>query len=427
MSKKLIRRIAICIVLFSLMVILVFQFAWGSDGRFLPGTTVLGLDVAAKTPEEIRSDVDSLLTDREIIIETTDGVIITKMPAVVADQVVTDTLIRATEYTLLQRLIPGSVFWIGRALSVNKFDVELDVSAIITKIPRESSEGYVAVGDNITNMVEPKIGFVFDDMTLRDKLTHAQVGAENEHIIISATVNQPKISLEQLQTKAAELEDARAAAEEAFKGKSLALFTIGTDGYWDMGLDPDYVYTSASTYKLFIAYTMARKVEAGEWSWNDRLNGRSLESCLEIMIVDSNNECPEAWLIRLGFSHVNAMVHEISGLSNTQIANGNMQTSPRDLGAFLLQLYRGKLMNTENTEKLINLMKRQKYRDGIPTGVAPNKVADKVGFLFGLLHDAAIVYSEQGDYILVIMTDGSSWENIAKIAAAIAPATSALK
>ena len=33
----------------------------------------------------------------------------------------------------------------------------------------------------------------------------------------------------------------------------------------------------------------------------------------------------------------------------------------------------------------------------------------------GLLHDAAIVYSPSGTYVLVIMTDGSSWAEIAAL------------
>ena len=50
----------------------------------------------------------------------------------------------------------------------------------------------------------------------------------------------------------------------------------------------------------------------------------------------------------------------------------------------------------------------------MPAG-ASGSVADKVGFLNGLLHDAAIVYSPKGDYALTVMSDGSSWANIAEI------------
>ena len=61
-------------------------------------------------------------------------------------------------------------------------------------------------------------------------------------------------------------------------------------------------------------------------------------------------------------------------------------------------------------------MKENVYVSGIPTGVPGATVADKVGFMDGLLHDAAIIYSTKGDYVLIIMTNGSSWGNIAALA-----------
>ena len=60
-------------------------------------------------------------------------------------------------------------------------------------------------------------------------------------------------------------------------------------------------------------------------------------------------------------------------------------------------------------------MKANVYRQGIPAG-ANGQVADKVGFMDNLLHDAAIVYSPNGTYVLAVMTEGSSWATIADLA-----------
>ena len=65
-------------------------------------------------------------------------------------------------------------------------------------------------------------------------------------------------------------------------------------------------------------------------------------------------------------------------------------------------------------DRLIGAMKRNIYRQGIPSGTSAT-VANKVGFLWNLLHDASIVYSPKGTYVLVILTDGSSWGNIAQL------------
>ena len=60
------------------------------------------------------------------------------------------------------------------------------------------------------------------------------------------------------------------------------------------------------------------------------------------------------------------------------------------------------------------MFKANVYRKGIPAGTN-GTVANKVGFLNGLLHDAAIVYGSNSKYVLAIMTDGSSWNNIAEL------------
>jgi hypothetical protein len=61
-------------------------------------------------------------------------------------------------------------------------------------------------------------------------------------------------------------------------------------------------------------------------------------------------------------------------------------------------------------------MKGNVYRQGIPSGIPNARVADKVGFLDALLHDASIVYSPKGTYVLIILTNNASWGNIAELA-----------
>lgn len=68
--------------------------------------------------------------------------------------------------------------------------------------------------------------------------------------------------------------------------------------------------------------------------------------------------------------------------------------------------------------RLISAMTANVYRKGIPAG-ANGTVADKVGFMDALLHDAAIVYSPSGTYVLVIMSDGSSWATIADLSSQV--------
>jgi beta-lactamase class A len=103
------------------------------------------------------------------------------------------------------------------------------------------------------------------------------------------------------------------------------------------------------------------------------------------------------------------------GLKNTTLDKEAQKTSAGDLATFLGSVYSGTIdINAENRSRLIDAMKRNVYRKGIPAG-SSGTVADKVGFLDGLLHDASLVYSPKGDYVLVAMTDGSSWDKIAEL------------
>lgn len=94
-------------------------------------------------------------------------------------------------------------------------------------------------------------------------------------------------------------------------------------------------------------------------------------------------------------------------------------TTTNDLALLLQKLESNQLGLSENSRsRLLNAMSRQRYRQGIPAGVGV-AVADKVGFLDTKLHDAAIVYAPSGVYVLVVMSEGSSWTAIADVASQV--------
>jgi len=176
------------------------------------------------------------------------------------------------------------------------------------------------------------------------------------------------------------------------------------------------VFVSASTFKLFVAYGTLKRVDAGTWKWSDKnINGgRNLAVCFDDMIVKSDNGCAEALLLKIGVATLTKEVQAL-GLKSTTFLHKDIETTPSDLRTYLTKLQSGTLpISSTSRTHLIDVMKRQVYRQGIPAGVS-GAVADKVGFLWALLHDAAIVYSPKGTYVLVIMSDGSSWASIADL------------
>jgi beta-lactamase class A len=178
----------------------------------------------------------------------------------------------------------------------------------------------------------------------------------------------------------------------------------------------DKAFTTASTYKLFVAYSSLKRVEAGVWQWSDPIQGgRNLERCFDDMIVKSDNACAEAMLQKIGFREITSEIQAL-GLKNSTFLKGDMpQTTAGDLSNFMAILNAGQMLSQQSSrDRLLDAMKRNIYRKGIPVG-ASGQVADKVGFLNGLFHDVAIVYSPAGTYALTIMSDGSSWDAIADL------------
>lgn len=173
-------------------------------------------------------------------------------------------------------------------------------------------------------------------------------------------------------------------------------------------------FQTASTYKLFVAYSTLRRVETGAWNWSDQVSGgRNLEKCFDDMIVRSDNPCAETLLQRIGFGPIKQDLQTL-GLSRTSFSKDVPLTTAGDLVAFLATLENGSMFTSTSRDRLINAMKRNIFRQGIPAG-SSGQVADKVGFINGLLHDAAIIYGPNGTTVLAVMTDGSSWNNIAEL------------
>lgn len=192
------------------------------------------------------------------------------------------------------------------------------------------------------------------------------------------------------------------------------------------GYNDTKIFETASTYKLFVAYGTLKRIESGKWHWSDKniSNGRDLTKCFNDMIELSDNDCAKALLNKIGYSTLTNEIHAI-GLVHSSFMHSYIESTPSDLATYLGMLQSGQLLSSSSTKTLLSAMKKNVYRQGVPSGTN-GTVADKVGFLspgyiqgvagtVNLLHDASIVYDPNGAYVLVVMTGNSSWGTIADL------------
>jgi len=185
--------------------------------------------------------------------------------------------------------------------------------------------------------------------------------------------------------------------------------------------------TTASTYKIYVAYAMLYGIERGSFSMNQVTAGGPTDTvsyCLQQMILISDNDCSEDLMSLYGFAKLTAFI-QAQGFTSTNIDNydqaGNMTSANKVSTAndelnFLYRLQAGQLLNSQDTNYLLQLMEKQQLRQSIPAGVpAGITVADKPGWLANVETDAAIVYGKNSTYLLVILSNGSTEKPLANL------------
>ena len=171
----------------------------------------------------------------------------------------------------------------------------------------------------------------------------------------------------------------------------------------------DRQFITASTYKLFVAYSLMKQIDEGKRSW------ASDEACFNKMISLSDNDCAKKFLNEIGHQKITNDIQAIGLTNSTFMKSDGIYTTPNNQALLAGMIATGQNFSSANQQRLVSAMTANVYRKGIPAGVN-GTVADKVGFMDELLHDAAIVYSPSGTYVLAIMTNGSSWATIADLA-----------
>lgn len=211
--------------------------------------------------------------------------------------------------------------------------------------------------------------------------------------------------------------------------KELTALLDKEDGDWSLWLydlteNREFTYNnvqmpSASLMKLFVAGTYFDRVE------NDELElTEYAEDNLYSMLAHSSNDAWARMEEIIGYGNVYAaygMINDFAealGCTETgrfidpDSSNGGNFTSVRDVGLVMKLLYEGNYVSKQCCDTILNALLQQKYIAKIPAGIPDDEaeVANKTGELIGAENDAAIVYGNKTDYILVIMSDNVEGE-----------------
>jgi len=203
-------------------------------------------------------------------------------------------------------------------------------------------------------------------------------------------------------------------------------------------INADEVFHAASIIKIAILAELLRQVEKGGISLGSELVLRAgdktggagvlnelhtglrltVEDCATLMIIVSDNTASNMLIDLTGMDKVNALIQQI-GMKRSALRKKFMieledksiinVTSPGDTALLLRKLHDNEILGPAMTEKAIDILSRQQYREKIPLHLPEDlKTASKSGEVTGVRHDAAILFLEEEHYILVVFTKNQS-------------------
>jgi beta-lactamase class A len=153
----------------------------------------------------------------------------------------------------------------------------------------------------------------------------------------------------------------------------------------------------------------------------------------EVMITVSSNFAANLLIDRLGATNIQRTVHRLGadgmhvlrGVEDTKAFEKGLSnsTTARALATLLERIWRGRAVDRESSREMLEILKRQRFNDGIPAGLpAGTEVAHKTGEITKIHHDAAIVLGDRPFVLVVLIRGLQDHKQSAALMAAIARA-----
>lgn len=182
----------------------------------------------------------------------------------------------------------------------------------------------------------------------------------------------------------------------------------------------DAPMNSASVMKLFIMGTVYKAFESGELERTDETmslmkdmitySGNDSSNTLLYKLGDSDYEKGiakvDAFIQEYGFSDMTVEYNGFNNSATTFHADRYNQVAARDCGKLLEDIYRRTWVDRDVSNEIESMLLNQNTRYKIPAGLPEGVVCgNKSGEMDTTENDAAIVYGETCDYILVVLSN----------------------
>jgi beta-lactamase class A len=243
-----------------------------------------------------------------------------------------------------------------------------------------------------------------------------------------------RVSLQKRRLAWAKLENTLESQASCFRGEAGIIIEDLNTG-WQFSLNREKLFPSASLVKIPIMAACFQAVYERKLDLNETLCIKTtnktpgsgvlknsapgtvvtVDRLIEIMITHSDNTAANLLIARLGFDYFNDFFRK-AGLSHTNLSRKMMDfqdrkygvenyTSAADISSLLERIYRRQFLSSAVSQKCLAMLLRQKVNDRIPKKLPEDcPVAHKTGLERNVCHDAGIVFTPQGDFLICVLT-----------------------
>jgi len=213
---------------------------------------------------------------------------------------------------------------------------------------------------------------------------------------------------------------------------------------WEFSYEKAKLFPSASLVKIPLMASCFLAVDQGRIKLDrnialkssDKLTGSgvlkdmpvgttfSVERLIGLMIYDSDNTATNIVTNLAGFDYLNNTFKSF-GLKNTELSRKiadyksredkgiENYTTTEDMLLLLDKIYRRTLGNKNVSDQCISMLKLTRMNDRIPKYLPPEiTIAHKTGLENGVCHDAGIVFTRKGDFIIVVLTKHANSDSV---------------
>lgn len=178
----------------------------------------------------------------------------------------------------------------------------------------------------------------------------------------------------------------------------------------------DELYDAASLSKLFLLAPLESKTPTDKWSYY-RIGNTNVKDCVDAMLRVSDNDCAKSIGAMVNWNYVDQFNRSL-GYSKTTLT-GTPKTTAAEVGDLLVNLKKGKMLSDKARRSVFDSLYAQKFTEGLPSGCINCRTANKTGQTDTVTHDAGIVTHGQRSYVIVVMSKGGNFAQIAQITKAV--------